>query len=188
MQREITGIILSGGLSSRMGRDKGLVRYKNKPLIEYAIEALKPICNEVLISANQQGYKKYALPIIKDSFKEMGPLGGLYEGLKAARNNWILVLSCDLPNINSEIAGQLFEKLPENNDAIVASFKGRVQPLFGIYNKRLLNIVEQHLTDHKLKMMRFLDQIAVDYISFDHMENQVPNLFDNINTLSDIVD
>ncbi len=186
MKRKYTGLILSGGKSSRMGSDKGLIDYKGKPMIEYAIDALSPHCHELLISANQGGYEQYGVPVINDSYSEMGPMGGLYEGLRSANNQWVVVLSCDLPNVSAQIIGKLISNISDEFEAIVSSREKRVQPLCACYSKKLVAKVEDDLNNQKLKMMKFLEEIKVNYVLFDEKEEQCVNVFDNINSQADL--
>jgi len=78
----ITGIILAGGKSSRMGKDKGWVLFRKKPLIDYAVELLGGICQSIVISANNSAYDKLGLPVYHDIIPDSGPMGGIYTCLK----------------------------------------------------------------------------------------------------------
>lgn len=167
MNKEYTGLVLSGGKSSRMGSEKGLVNYKGRPLIEYPLAALKSYCSELLISANSDAYVTYGVPLIKDRYQGLGPMAGLYEGILHSKNHWLIVLSCDLPNVNGAAIECLLSNVSEAYDAVVAQQNGRKQPLFACYNTRISEQLKQHLEDQKLRMMNFLDQLRVSYVSFD---------------------
>ena len=82
--KNITGIILAGGRSSRFGRDKGLFPFRGKPLVEHAIDILQPIINDIRISTNQpETYAYLGLPMIGDIHQGCGPLGGMHAALLA---------------------------------------------------------------------------------------------------------
>jgi len=184
--KELSGIILAGGKSTRMGKDKGLVQFKGKPLVEYAIEVLNPFCNEILISANALHYNRFGYELIVDSFDSKGPLCGIYEGLKAALNKHVLVISCDMPFINQEAVFNLLKGFDGKHDCYVPMYNNRIQPLFGIYNKRLLAQIEFNLVNDKLKMMTFIENISTKKVSFDRLVERFPKLFSNFNLPIDL--
>ena len=74
---DCTGIILAGGKSSRMGSDKGLLPYKGKPLVTYAIEVLRPLTDRIIIVGNNEAYKQFDCPLIPDEIADCGPPGRL---------------------------------------------------------------------------------------------------------------
>ncbi len=99
VKEEVTGIILSGGKSSRLGEEKGLALFNGKPLIQYAIDILKPVCDKIIISANNQldEYAKFGFEIVEDQVKGIGPMAGLIAGLNKSVTRYNFVLSCDTP-------------------------------------------------------------------------------------------
>jgi len=186
LKTDITGLILAGGQSSRMGQDKGLIPYKGLALVEHAIKALEPFCSELLISSNSMDYKQFNLTLISDTYSNYGPMAGVYEGLRCAYNNWILVTTCDMPNINKEAIEILISNINEKYNGIVATFQGRIQPLFACYHKRLLPLFKDCLDTKSLKMIRLIEQSDTQYVSFDQLAINHPDLFTNMNTQSDL--
>ena len=79
----ITGIILAGGKSSRMGTDKAFLKWNNKLFIESIIDALDPLVSEIIIVSNDEKYDSFKTKRIKDVIENAGPLAGIYSGLKA---------------------------------------------------------------------------------------------------------
>jgi len=108
------GIILAGGESRRMGSDKGFVNYRGKRLVEYAIELLTPFCENIVISANNPQYSRFGLPVIADEKRDVGPVGGLLATLSKSRNNYSIVVSCDMPHLTGTAVSLLVESV---NDA-----------------------------------------------------------------------
>ena len=88
---KFTGIILAGGKSERMGTDKGMVKFRNKFLVEYPLEALKPSCPTILISSNNDDYRIFGYPIIQDLVSDTGPMGGIYSCLLNSESHYNLV-------------------------------------------------------------------------------------------------
>ena len=74
----ITGIVLSGGKSSRMGKEKGLCLLHDKPLVKYSIDVLKKVCHPIILGANREEYIKFGLPVVKDEINNIGPISNLF--------------------------------------------------------------------------------------------------------------
>ncbi|TCD47725.1 bifunctional molybdenum cofactor guanylyltransferase MobA/molybdopterin-guanine dinucleotide biosynthesis adaptor protein MobB [Chlorobium sp. N1] len=106
----LAGLVLAGGRSSRMGCDKALLDYHGKNQLEYARELLAPFCREVCISCRSEQAEEYAasgMPIITDSYLDMGPMGGLLSAQRALPGRAFLVLACDLPFLDCDTLGRL---------------------------------------------------------------------------------
>ncbi|MCK6650149.1 MAG: molybdenum cofactor guanylyltransferase, partial [Bacteroidia bacterium] len=114
----ITGIILAGGKSSRMGTDKGIVELNNKALIEYVIETLREVTDQIIIIANNNHYDKFGYEVYPDIIKEAGPMGGIYTGLFYSTTEHNFILSCDTPLLNKNILKEIIATT-QNNDADV---------------------------------------------------------------------
>jgi molybdopterin-guanine dinucleotide biosynthesis protein A len=102
-KNEISAVILAGGQGSRMGgKDKGLIEFRNLPLIAYAVNVAKDRVNEIFISANRslEDYSKYGKVIVDDLEGYQGPLAGISKALKVCSSNYLLVLPCDSPMID----------------------------------------------------------------------------------------
>ncbi|MCU4173726.1 molybdenum cofactor guanylyltransferase [Carboxylicivirga sp. N1Y90] len=183
---KISGVVLAGGKSSRMGADKGMLDYKGKKLVSYAIELLEAYCDEIIISTNSPLYGQFGFKVIADSFLSKGPLSGIYEGLKFATNDKVLVLSCDMPNLNKEAIEVLIAEIDEKHDCFIPSVNSKFQPLFAVYNRRLLSAMEQHLLADKLKMMTFIEGVSSKIVSFDSLLESYPLLFQNCNRPEDL--
>lgn len=104
-QNKVSGVVLAGGQARRMQQqDKGLVLFNGRPLVSYALTALEPLVDEVLISANrnQALYSRFGYPVLGDNRPGFdGPLAGILAAMQSARNSLLLVTPCDSPLINS---------------------------------------------------------------------------------------
>lgn len=177
-----TGIILAGGKSLRMGQDKGLVLLNSKPLITYAIEALKPLVSEILIVANTQGYHSFGFKVYTDLKPDCGPLGGILTGLSHSQTDWNFVLSCDTPFVSTELFAHLQSKAGSEK-AILPLHKGQLEPLVGLYHKSCLKTFSDLIDQRELKMryaVRQLSRLEVTIDENNALYNQ--RLFNNINT------
>ncbi|WP_232462708.1 NTP transferase domain-containing protein, partial [Pseudomonas fragi] len=97
-------LLLAGGRGQRMGgQDKGLVTWQGQPLIAYAQRAARPLTDDLIISCNRNHdqYARFADQLVSDGNDDFaGPLAGIRAGLAAARHPHLLVLPCDVPNID----------------------------------------------------------------------------------------
>ncbi|MEP5340813.1 MAG: molybdenum cofactor guanylyltransferase [Algibacter sp.] len=136
-KKDITGIILAGGKSSRMGTDKGFLLLNDKPFIQYSIDALKPLVSEIMIVSDDSKYDAFGLKRVNDITKNAGPVAGICSGLKASATDYNLILSCDIPLINSEILQQLIDGIDEASEIIQVESHGKSMPLIAIYKKQV---------------------------------------------------
>lgn len=185
--RIVTGIILSGGKSSRMGTEKGLVKHKGKALIEYSIEALLPICDQLVISSNKDCYDYLNLPVIADELKECGPIGGIYSCMHSVKSDIYLVLSCDVPNVLSELFKDLLNEIGEENLICPIDGNGRRQPLIAAYSSSCFPIIESELIKGNFKMMKLIDLLNPRLFSItDELSYYTSKLLSNVNSPIDI--
>lgn len=152
LKKNITGVILAGGLARRMGKiDKGLILINGKPLIEFIIEAVKPQVDTLIINANrnQETYKKYGHTVISDSYGDyQGPLSGMSSCMSVADSEYILTVPCDSPFIPADLADRLYRRLKKGHaDISVATNGRRIQPVFAL--------IKVELRDH---LLAFLDR------------------------------
>ena len=182
MKQKTTGIILSGGKSSRMGSDKGLLILHGKPLIQYSIDVLKKLCDEIIICANKPGYDTFGFPVLKDVYSDLGPIGGIYTGLLNSGSESNFVLSCDMPFINHQMLTYLLSKKNKNFVSIPIHGQNIVEPLCAIYSKAILPQLKTQIRNQDLKLMNLLKTIEVKWVKIDSgFEFYHPNLFFNVN-------
>jgi molybdenum cofactor guanylyltransferase len=186
LMSELTGLIVAGGRSSRMGAQKGLVLFGGKPLITYSVELLIQICSNVIISANSSAFDFLKMPVIADSTSGGGPMTGIYSGLMAASTEYVLVLSCDMPLINLGLLEYLIAS-SDDAKAAVAFHKGFPEPLCGIYHRELIAELKSHIAEEKFKLISFLEKINARFISINEsLPFYNPDLFLNMNTPGDL--
>ena len=92
----ISGFVLAGGRSSRMGRDKALISLAGKPLIEHAVLKLRRICVDVRILSNDAALAAFA-PVLPDIHPNCGPIGGIEAALTCTAHDWNMFLPVDMP-------------------------------------------------------------------------------------------
>jgi molybdenum cofactor guanylyltransferase len=141
----MTGIVLAGGKSSRIGRDKSWLTYQGKPFIEIQVEKLKVFCTEILISTDNIETVIEGTEKVSDTFKGIGPMAGLYSCLKRSCNDRVFVLSVDTPLITTELMAFMIEQ-STGYDITIAADSGGLHPLTGIYSKAVLEQMEHQIS------------------------------------------
>jgi molybdopterin-guanine dinucleotide biosynthesis protein A len=173
----ITGVIMAGGKSSRMGTDKGLVVFNRKPFVQYAIDLLKPLFPELIISTQNPEYGQFGLPLLKDEIPDCGPLGGIYSALKASKTKYIFVLACDMPFVTTENIEKLLV-CKDDFECVIPKVGEKLEPLCAIYSKSLIKTIEESLKSGNLAMHHLVSVSNCRLVDFDA---QVPD-FQNINS------
>ena len=182
IKKNITGIILAGGKSSRMGSDKGIVNLNGKKFIEHILAAVLPNVIEVLIIANNDNYNNLGYKVIKDKIKDCGPLGGIYTGLMNSKTENNIVVSCDIPFINSDLIKYIIENT-SNADITVPVYKGNIEPLCAVYTKRTSDQIYNLIMNKDLKIQNILKYFITKEIFITKMQKfYTDKLFVNINT------
>ncbi len=180
-RNSITGIVIAGGKSSRMGYNKILLNYNGKRLIDNAIHVLESLSDNVIISANDE-IEGINYPLIKDEFPEIGPISGLYSGLKASQTEINLVIPVDVPNLNSNFYGKLLHDL-ENYETIVPRLPdGKLEPLIACYTRSIVPKVYNSIINKDYKLVNLIKQLRVKYFDITDAD-----IFKNLNSPEDLL-
>ena len=163
-KKHITGIILAGGKSSRMGKDKGFLKLNGTSFVEYSIKAMKPLVSQMMIVSNNPDYDVFKLKRVDDIIKDSGPLAGIYSGLKHSKTNYNLVLSCDIPLIKKEILKKLVEVEDENFDIVQIESNGKSMPLIALYKKHCETIFYKLLQNNERRLQTAVSECNVKNI------------------------
>jgi molybdopterin-guanine dinucleotide biosynthesis protein A len=188
-KEDITGIILAGGRSSRMGKDKGLCDFKGKALVSYAIDTLKPLCGHMMISANHfpEKYAEFELPVIADEIKNIGPMGGIYSCLKKSNTRHNLILSCDTPFVNTAVFQHLLKTLTNEQVLTPAHETFLIEPLSAYYNINVIGNIATAIRNKQFKMMDLFKQVRFKSVNMDEtLPFFTDYLFLNLNTPEDL--
>ncbi len=176
-----SGIIVSGGRSSRMGEDKALLEVDGKPMIQYVSEVLRATCDEIIIASSNEKHAKFGDFMVEDTPKGMGPIAGIQAGLQAAKYEQSIVLSCDTPFVTKEILEVLKEQC-QGERITLASCEGKLQPLIAIYSKAVSMTIAQSLNNNERSLMQLQETCNAKVIHFDASKAKA---FENINTPSE---
>lgn len=182
----ISGFVLTGGKSSRMGVEKGLMLFDGKSLVQRALETLSVVADEVFISANNPYYNQFSKPVIPDIVQGIGPMGGIYSCLVQSATDYNIFLSCDTPFVSSDLLLYLMREIDGHTCVVPVHDDEKVEPLCGIYSKKCADAFSEFIRKGNYKMMDVLK--AVDYhpVRVDEsLPFYNPHLFFNINTPTD---
>lgn len=186
-EKNITGIVLAGGKSSRFGSDKAMASWKGKTLLENAIRILEPCCDKVVISSNNPEYMFTGCEVWPDTLKINAAITGFYSCLKKSETELNLILSCDMPLISTNLLEYLIANI-DNYEAIVPVHDtNHVEPLCGLYRKSFLPAIEKNILEKNYSLQKLLscDQVKKTPISLDQSFYH-PDLFVNVNSVSDL--
>ncbi len=195
-------IILCGGKSSRMGRDKGSMIIQNKPMIKHILSTLNHHINEVIIVLNDQTRigtygefinaddYSYTITFVEDEIKDKGPLPGIMTGLKHINGEYALILPCDSPYVSSKYIDTIFKEINDDYQAIVPYHDPEdklktSEPLHSIYNKNIIPKIEKLLGSDILHIKGLIEKIDAKFVLIDNKKIEKKE-FRNLNRPQDI--
>jgi molybdopterin-guanine dinucleotide biosynthesis protein A len=135
-----------------MGSEKGMVLFKGKPLIRYAVDVLIPLCDEILISSGSDSYSYLDYQVVPDEIPGIGPMGGIYSCLKKSENDLNLVLSCDMPFVTQEIFRRLVGKRGRSMICVPWHEDEHYEPLCGVYHKNIVPEIHKFILKNNYKL------------------------------------
>lgn len=158
---EAAVIILAGGKSSRMGKNKALLKMNGKTVIEQIVAELMKVSDNMLIVTNTfSDYEFLGLPMVEDKWKGMGPLAGIHAGLLATTAERNLIVACDMPFVSAKLGSVLLEEL-DHYDAVIPEVDGRLHPLFAAYRKGVKDEVNRSLEKGELRIRSIFQHLHV---------------------------
>lgn len=185
--RQWTGVLLAGGQSSRMGRDKALMEIDGTSMLQRGIELLRPHAKEILIIGDPAKYATAHAQVVPDDTMGQGPLGGIITALKHARYVRLIVLACDLPNINDRLLMHLKQGLVGEVDAVVPRHDGLIEPLAATYHRHAIEAFQRNAAMGAFKMSDALAEVNAEHFDLAQGQDGWPaDLFRNLNSPADL--
>jgi len=186
----VTTIVLAGGKSLRLGRDKALEEIGGQSLIERVIARLNPLDTEIILATAQSNLSllpDLGVKTVVDVYPGKGALGGIYSGLKASPSFHSLVVACDMPFLNIALLRYLIELCPAF-DVVIPKVDEKMEPLHAVYSKNCLVPIEAMLRLDRLKISDLLNAVKVRYVEDAEVEKFDPERlsFFNINSKADL--
>lgn len=163
----VVGLLLCGGHSTRMGADKARVQLGDGALIDYPLQALRSVADEVLLACGSEPrYGELGLPLVLDALAGGGPLAGLAAGLDAAARRgaqWVAVLACDMPRADAAVLRALLRQAEAQDlDACLLGLERGSQPTFAIYHARCAGPAQRALRAGERRLVSFHDGMLQD--------------------------
>lgn len=186
----LTGFVLVGGASRRMGSRKESLQIDGESMLERQIRVLRSVARRVLVVGGATGYlDRFDVSVVPDAVAGRGPLGGIYTALVESRTEFNLVLGCDLPCVSHSLLGCLaLRAMAEGSDVTVpVSRDGRLQPLCAVFRRSVLYAVRTRLALGENKLSGFFPRVHCTAIRWPEFFNAGfrANVFNNMNTPED---
>jgi len=190
MITDVTGILLAGGKSRRMGEDKRFLHVGDRTLFERSLTVLRSIFQNVLIVIAQDSPTLEAeVPVIRDLVPNCGNLGGLYTGLQQASTEHVFVVACDMPFLTPEAVRYLI-RLKNNADIVMAQRDNGLEPMHALYGRRCLPVLEEMVRTRHLKIQDIVEHSSLNVRLIKEAElsriDPEGRSFLNVNTPSDL--
>ena len=190
MEIEVTGILLAGGQSRRMGEDKRYLLVGEQTLLERGLSVLRSIFQEVLVVIAQDSPPlRIDAVVVRDLVPDCGSLGGLYTGLMQATTPCIFAVASDMPFLDKAVIAQ-FTSRRTIADIVMAKLASGLHPMHALYGKRCLPALEQMIRARQLKLQELVSQpsLQVQYLTEAELSSIDPSgrSFYNVNTLADL--
>ena len=195
----ITGIIVAGGQSRRLGQDKRKLRLwgeRGPTLLEHTLSVVQPLCNEMIVVLNDaEAWPNLQARLVADVYADAGSLGGIYAGLSAATNEFALVVAADMPLLNSALLHAMLAQ-PREYDALVprtgeigqARNAMHLEPMHAVYRRTCLAPLRATLDSGQRRIIAFLERIHMVTLGPEELRRYDPafNSFRNLNTPEDL--
>ena len=185
MKRAISIGILAGGKSTRMGADKALIRLGNERIIDTIAKELGGF-SEIIVSAGKnRAFEEMGFHAVYDEGCDLGPMEGIRQVLKAAKEEYVFVCASDMPFIKKELVEYIAEFISSDYDCYVIADEDHIHPLCAIYKKTALPVIEELLAEKKYRLREIFARLATKYITLEY------TVFDkkivrNLNTREDL--
>ncbi len=186
---QVSAVILAGGQSRRLGRDKALLEVEGHPLLTRTVHTLTALSDDLIVVTNHAArYRALTLPVrfVADVRPGTGSLMGIYSGLQAARYPYALAVACDMPFLNQALLRYLLS-LAGDYDVVIPRYGGLPEPLHAVYSRACLPAMWRVLEKGKRQIVAFFDRVKVRWVEEAEIAPFDPQglSFLNINTPQD---
>lgn len=187
----MTSIILAGGKSSRLGRNKAFQVVNGKSLIQRVIDRLTMLSTEIIIvTANGEAipcYSTVETKTVADIYPEKGPLVGIYSGLIASSSSRSIVVGCDTPFLSTGLL-EYMTRIDSTFDVVVPRISNKLEPLCAVYSNNCSGPIQKLLEQNELRIDKLFSMVKVKYVEEDVVNRFDPGhlSFFNINSQPDL--
>lgn len=186
---KVTGVIQAGGRSTRMGGEpKALLPLGGRRIIERVVDVLGGVLDDLLVVTNTPDrYAFLGLPMVADAFVDGGALGGIYTGLRAAGDEAVFTVACDMPFLHPAIVRMVVDRAGEG-DVVIPRVGDQLETMHAVYGKACLDPMEARLRAGRLKIVEFFPDVRVVELDVTPMaRHRAPEVaFMNVNTPAEL--
>lgn len=169
-----------------MGQDKGLILLDGKPMIQHVIDNINPICDQVLISANDIKYEEFGHPVYEDIVPGIGPAGGIISCLDHSKSKKNIIISCDLPYASTNFIRKLID-LSGDSEITLPKTGPYFQPLCAVYSKDVYRTFRDCIKQGMYSLKSIIMEFQIQIIEQDDIpEFELAKELKNINTPEDL--
>jgi molybdopterin-guanine dinucleotide biosynthesis protein A len=180
----VTGLILGGGQSRRMGAPKSFLPYKKSTFVEERLHSLKQLFQQVLIVTNSPSdFDSLEADVVKDIIPQRGPLVGILSGLLVCQQDYVFVIACDMPLVDNRLIRSICSRR-HGRDVVVLKHEQGVEPLLGIYSRKLAAPLEEFVFSGQARAQDFLSGLNCAFHEIKSQGEELPSYF-NVNTPQD---
>ena len=186
--QSVSGSVLCGGKSSRMGVDKMCVPLARRPLLEHVLDQVQSVFTDVMISVRSGvPCTRTDLPVVRDVLQVESPLAGIHASLKIAQGKSIVVVAVDMPLVQPALLRLLAEE-SAGVDVVVPKVGGFLEPLLAAYSPACIHPIKKTLAEGHRRVVSFYDSVQVKILPEEQVRQADPGLisFYNINSKSDL--
>lgn len=177
----VSGIILAGGKSRRMGRNKALLDLGGLTLIERVAGVMSGVCREIIIAGGDPGaLGSLGYPVVPDAYPGCGPLSGIHAGIMAAGSQYCFISACDIPFLSEKLIRRVVSEA-EGYDAVILMHGEFYEPLCSLYGRAFAAAAETSIKKGAYKVMQSLELVkwkplAVEAGEFPDLERSIFNI------------
>ena len=203
----VHGFVLAGGQSSRMGRDKALLPFRGRPMVEIAVEKLRGFCAAVSVCGNRDDLEVFA-PVVHESRLNTGPAAGIEAGLQACSQLWAMFMPVDVPMVPAALlkrwASAVVARAAAGCRASFLTVAGHEQPAFCLLHRHALPVIVRAVDEGERKLRNLLktveaepefgwlwvcsvEELVADLLHPEYPGVQVENWFHNVNTPDELL-
>lgn len=188
LRGDLIGVVLAGGGSRRLGRDKCRIEVGEEDLVTRTVRLLKNFCPDVRLVGRYASEHGLDIPSCRDEFPGIGPLGGILTALKRSGSKACLVLACDLPFLDRETLSVLIKERDLCGDnAVMTTFRqnetGYIESLVAVYEPAAFDLLYPGLERGEFKLSRLIPENCRHHIPYSREKNRV---FFNVNHPEDL--
>lgn len=181
----MTGIVLAGGESRRMGADKSFIRIAGMPMVAHVINALRMAVDTVIVVTNRpEAYAPYDVEVATDAYNRRSSLIGVYSGLLRSRDEYNFIVACDMPFLNPGLVRHMCGLAAGEYDAVLPRIGELTEPLHAVYRRTLLPEIRDRIERGRLRISGIFTGKRIRYVTEEEIDRFDPRRrsFVNLNT------